>query len=107
MSIGGLRGADFWGRTSAVPAFSRARLPPKLRSLEPPVGLRAPSHPIGCGNGRSSPWTSVPSGEIEAVRSQPAWLAISMAQMEAELAALREEVAELREQVERVLRLVE
>jgi uncharacterized protein YceH (UPF0502 family) len=32
---------------------------------------------------------------------------LSMAQMEAEIAALREEVAELRGQVERVLRLVE
>jgi uncharacterized protein len=37
----------------------------------------------------------------------PSGTGLSVAQMEAEIAALREEVAELREQVEKVLRLVE
>jgi uncharacterized protein YceH (UPF0502 family) len=79
----------------------------RLMQREPPLVKVLPRQP----GTKEARYAHLLSGEpVEVVHTEAhesAGSGLSMAQMEAEIAALREEVAELRGQVERVLRVVE
>jgi uncharacterized protein YceH (UPF0502 family) len=80
----------------------------RLMQREPPLVKVLPRQP-GTKEARYAHLLSGEPAEVVAHTEayESAGSGLSMAQMEAEIAALREEVAELRGQVERVLRLVE
>jgi len=80
----------------------------RLMQREPPLVKVLPRQP----GTKEARYAHLLSGEpvevvVHSEAHESAGSGLSMAQMEAEIAALREEVAELRGQVERVLRLVE
>jgi hypothetical protein len=80
----------------------------RLMQREPPLVKVLPRQP----GTKEARYAHLLSGEpaevlVHTEASESAGTGLSMAQMEAEIAALREEVAELRGQVQRVLRLVE